>query len=51
MHHSREITWLIDADPTGCVRLKLLNSSSAGASSSRDSTLDTLLADIGGTSS
>ncbi len=44
-------TWLIDADPRGWVRLKLLKSSSAGTSSSLDSTLDTWLAVIGGTSS
>lgn len=44
-------TWLIDADPTGCVRLRLLNNSSGGAWSSRKSTFHTRLAGIGGTSS
>lgn len=44
-------TWLIEAEPTGCVRLKLLNSSSTGSSSSLDSTFDTRLAAMGGTSS
>lgn len=44
-------TWLIDADPTGCVRLRLLNNSSGGVLSSRKSTLHTRLAGMGGTSS
>lgn len=49
--HTHTHTWLMDADPTGCVRFKLLNSSSTGTSSSLDSTVDTRLAGMGGTSS